>query len=212
MKSMERMTDEDTLRSWMSIAGLDRLPGISSLEAEGRIYGRGEMLAGPERPLRDLLFIVDGLAFIYGILDDGTMVPVASATRGMIIGDAEFAGGRILPIFAEVRKEIRCIAMAVDGQKEKLEQNPAILMRMLSSVVDKLGAAASLRIDQRPLEERILSYIRNECPQQTLSGIDNAAFRLHSSRRQMHRTLSRLCDEGVISRISKGRYILISEP
>ena len=65
---------------------------------------------------------------------------------------------------------------------------------------------ASERIDDRPLEERLLSYVRYGCEDSVMEGIERATYSLHCSRRQLHRLLAKLCGEGRLERIGKGRY------
>lgn len=93
-----------------------RLPGIGNvLSAYNpfiRRYGRGELITSPDRPLDHILIVASGMAFIYAIASDGSV----------------------------------------------------------------------------------------------MEGIERATYSLHCSRRQLHRLLAKLCGEGRLERIGKGRY------
>ena len=60
------------------------------------------------------------------------------------------------------------------------------------------------------IEERLLLYMRNECPFYELKGIEAATMQLRCSRRQLQRILKKLCMEKKIEKTGKGRYRLIS--
>ena len=58
------------------------------------------------------------------------------------------------------------------------------------------------------LRERLLYYIRYECPDQTITSVSQTAFCLNYSLRQTQRVLQELTKEGVLKREGKGHYAL----
>ena len=63
-------------------------------------------------------------------------------------------------------------------------------------------------IDQCIYKE--ILYIRYTCEDQTLLGIEKAAFRLHCSSRQLQRILNKFDQNGIIEKLGKGCYRLRS--
>ena len=50
--------------------------------------------------------------------------------------------------------------------------------------------------------------MRYQRPDHTIMGVEDTAFRLNYSRRQLQRVLRKLTAEGIVKKISKGRYKL----
>ena len=183
---------------------------LSGIRCCVRRYSKGEIITSPDRPINEILIVLSGLAFIYAIAQDGSVSHIAVVSEGTIIGDVEFIQHGSTPFFVEAKRNITCISIPMSGQRERLEQDPAFLKVLLSSLTEKLSAASLNRTDERPLEERVISYIAEECENRTLSGIEKATYHLHCSRRQLHRILAGLCSKGLIERISKGKYRMFS--
>ncbi len=58
------------------------------------------------------------------------------------------------------------------------------------------------------LTERVLSYMKYKCDDETLKGIEEAAFHLHCSARQLQRILNQGEAAGVVKKLGKGTYRL----
>ncbi len=59
------------------------------------------------------------------------------------------------------------------------------------------------------LSERVLSYMKYRCEDETLKGVEQAAFHLHCSSRQLQRILNQSETSGLIKKLGKGTYKLI---
>ena len=59
------------------------------------------------------------------------------------------------------------------------------------------------------LTERVISYMKYKCGDETLKGIEKAAFHLHCSARQLQRILNRIEAEGLVRKLGKGTYKLV---
>lgn len=59
------------------------------------------------------------------------------------------------------------------------------------------------------LTERVMSYMKYKCDNETLKGIEQAAFHLHYSARQLQRTLNQSEAAGLVKKLGKGTYKLI---
>ena len=68
-------------------------------------------------------------------------------------------------------------------------------------------------IDAAPasLTERVISYMKYKCHDQTLKGIEQAAFHLHCSARQLQRILNRSEAAGFVIKLGKGTYKLVED-
>ena len=60
------------------------------------------------------------------------------------------------------------------------------------------------------LSERVMNYMQFKCENQTLRGLEKAAFALHCSSRQLQRILNEFVQKGVIEKIGKGSYQIAS--
>lgn len=59
------------------------------------------------------------------------------------------------------------------------------------------------------LTERVLSYMKYKCGDETLKGIEQAAFHLHCSARQLQRILNQCEAAGLVRKLGKGTYRLM---
>lgn len=82
---------------------------------------------------------------------------------------------------------------------------------MIASVMaNKITAITTMDASTSTLSERIMNYIQFKCEQQTLRGVEKAAFALHCSSRQLQRLLNEVEEKGLIKKIGKGSYQIIS--
>ena len=58
------------------------------------------------------------------------------------------------------------------------------------------------------LTERVMSYMKYKCDYGVLKGIEQAAFHLHCSARQLQRVLNQSESAGLVKKIGKGTYKL----
>lgn len=54
-----------------------------------------------------------------------------------------------------------------------------------------------------------MSYMKYKCDNETLKGIEQAAFHLHCSARQLQRILNQSEAAGLVKKLGKGTYKLI---
>ena len=58
------------------------------------------------------------------------------------------------------------------------------------------------------LSERVISYMKYKCNDGILKGVEQAAFRLHCSARQLQRVLNQSESAGLVKKTGKGTYKL----
>lgn len=170
------------------------------------VYEKGELLTGPHIEQKYLLFLVSGIVQIYGVGADGRKIPVNLVKKGTIIGDVEFCNARNSNLFSEVVRDVLCIGIYIPEYREILENDICFLRFLLSSVSSKVYLTSASDSPEISVEEKLLSYIKNECPGNILNGVEHAALRLQCSRRQLQRVLRDLCEQGRLVRLGKGKY------
>lgn len=170
------------------------------------MYEKGELVTGPHIEQKYLLFLVSGMVQIYGIGIDGRKIPVNLVQKGTIIGDVEFCNARNSNLFSETVKEVLCIGIYIPQYREILENDISFLRFLLSSVSSKVYLTSASDSPEISVEEKLFSYMKKECAENILDGVEHAALRLQCSRRQLQRVLRDLCEQGRLVRLGKGRY------
>ena len=75
-----------------------------------------------------------------------------------------------------------------------------------------MGVITTMEAAPASLTERVLSYMKYKCSNETLKGIEQAAFHLHCSARQLQRILNQCENAALVKKLGKGTYRLISQP
>ena len=172
---------------------------------------KGELLSGPHIRQKYIYILATGIVEIYGIGFDGRKIPVNLINRGSVIGDVEFCSKRNSNLFAEVKKEAICVYIPIEECREVLENDIRFLRWILSSISQKVYLTRVSEGTVISVEEKLLAYMREECEDCTLKGVEHAALRLRCSRRQLQRVLQKLSDERVIKKTGRGIYQLVDK-
>ena len=170
---------------------------------------KGELLSGPHIRQRYLFYLWSGIIQIYGIGLDGRKIPVNLARKGDVIGDVEFCHSRNSNLFSEVLKEALCIGIPIRENREYLENDVRFLRFLLKSVTKKVYLTSIAESPPVSVEERLLQYLREECEDNTIDGVEHTALRLRCSRRQLQRALAALINRGELEKTGKGKYRLV---
>ena len=205
---MKEITDKKKIEAWKKASGIQQYFDTPDLQFRACCYSRGELLSAPMNPLDQIVFLVQGSIQIYGIREEGSVIRVDLVSQPTVLGDLEYCTGGETILYAEAVTEVICLTLPLGKYRKQLDQDVAFLHMMLQSVADKMVHATSRNTQAAGVEERLLLYLRDECPDGRLSGVGTATMRLHCSRRQLQRVLKKLCEEGRIVRIGKGSYCL----
>lgn len=111
-------------------------------------------------------------------------------------------------VYAEAAESLTCIAFSIDKNREKLLSNNGFLAMICNSLSTKIGTMTTMEAVPASLTERVMSYMKYKCVHGTLKGIEQAAFHLHCSARQLQRVLNRCEAEGLVKKAGKGTYKL----
>ncbi len=87
--------------------------------------------------------------------------------------------------------------------------NNKFLELICSSLASKIGAITAIDVAPASLTERVMSYMKYKCCDETLKGIEQAAFHLHCSARQLQRILNQGVAAGSVIKLGKGTYKLV---
>ena len=205
---MKTIHDDELLQKYIRELELEKKFDLALTKPFLCSFEKGELLSGPYIRQRYLLFLVAGIAQIYGIGIDGRKIPVNLARKGTVIGDVEFCSEKNSPLFSEVIKDLLCVGISITGNREYLRNNVRFLQFLLESVSSKVYLTRVADAPAVSVEEKLLHYMREECENHILEGVEHATLRLTCSRRQLQRVLSELCEQGMIRKIGKGKYRL----
>lgn len=200
---MEKITDQTQVQSWLTASGISDQFDTPGLAFQAFCY---ENLTMPGRRLDWLLFIVQGVIRIYGIHENGSLLPVDQLKQPALIGDLEFVEEGRSSFYAQASTQVICLALPVSLYRPQLDRDIRFLHTLLHSYAAKLKVFSAMNITASTIEERVLLYMGTACPDGELHGIENALLQLRCSHRQLQRVLSR---ENRIEKIGKGRYRLL---
>lgn len=170
-------------------------------------FQKGEILCSPLNPIGYLLFLIHGAVQIYALHPDGWKRPVAPTVKtvGQIFGDIEFGCGKPTPFFAEATEETLCLALSIGDHLEQLHRDIRFLHHLLRSMSEKFERYLSVDFPTATLKEKLLSFLES-LPDCELSNIEETALQLRCSRRQLQRILQKLCEDGTLQKVGRGRY------
>ncbi len=171
-------------------------------------YQKGELLCSPHHPLQKMLFVVKGTVRIYALGKDGSLSPVHLMTAPGMLGDLEFCCGRVYSLYVEAQTPTTCLALDFEENRARLENDRRFLHALLRSFTQKFELFTAIHSESETVEEKILFYLSQMCPNQEFKGVDTVAFQLGCSRRQLQRVLKDLCAQQKIKKLGKGWYRL----
>lgn len=205
---MEKLHNAKEVHALVEQAGIRQYFSTPDLQFFACRYKKGEMITAPDQKLGNILFVMEGTVRIFGIRPDGTSSPVNQQTPPVILGDIEFSEQGACPFFTQATTDVLCIGLPVQPYEKELHCDLRFLHVLLHSYAEKLQFFAFVDAPAETLEDRVLLYLKNFCPNHEFTGIEMTVSRLRCSRRQLQRVLQKLCAEGAIQKVGKGHYAL----
>ena len=114
-------------------------------------------------------------------------------------------------IYAEAAESLTCLSFSIERHREKLLSDNKFLELICNSLSTKIGVMTTIEAAPASLTERVISYMKYKCEDGTLKGIEQTAFRLHCSARQLQRILNQSEVAGLVKKLGKGTYRLQGE-
>ncbi len=206
---MERIYDKKKIAGCIAKSKYHSI--LDSLEVEFYLitYEKGELVSSPFQ--NELLFqiVEQGSINIYFIRDDGTRYSLSNGTTDYFLGDMDIFYPKSSNIYAEADESLTCISFSIEKHREALLSNNKFLQLICSSLSAKIGAMTIIDAAPVSLTERVMSYMKYKCSNETLKGIEQAAFHLHCSARQLQRILNQSESAGLVKKLGKGTYKLM---
>ena len=172
-------------------------------------YEKGEFVSSPFQNTLLFQIVEQGSINIYLIRDDGTRYCLSNGTTDYFLGDMDIFYPRSGSIYAEAAETLTCIAFSIEKHRDMLLSNSRFLTLICNSLSSKIGAMTTIEAAPASLTERVMSYRKYKCEDNTLKGIERSAFHLHCSARQLQRILNQKENAGSVTKIGKGTYRLV---
>lgn len=187
---------------------------LSHFETEGLNfqlikYEKHELLCAPGRPLTNLLFLVKGSVRVYGLREDGSSFSVSRGVGQTTLGNLEFVRHDLPVFYTDAVEEVLCVALPIEKNRPALEQDRVFLRFVMDDMANMILMFTLIGSAGQPIEEKVLTFLRDIQPDHTLHGINDGLAQLHCSRRQLQRVVKKLCGDGVLEKIGKGKYRLL---
>lgn len=206
---MERIYDKKEIADY--IAKSKYHAALDTLDIDFYLikYEKGELVSSPFQ--NELLFqiVEQGSINIYLIRDDGTRYSLSTGTADHFLGDMNIFYQKNSNIYAEAAERLVCIAFSIEKYKEILFSNNQFLILICNSLSAKIEAITAMDATPASLTERVISYMKYKCNDRTLKGIEQTAFHLHCSARQLQRVLNKCEASGLVRKLGKGTYQLV---
>lgn len=205
---MEKIFDREKIASCIAKSRYHAVLDSLALDFYLIKYEKGELVISPFQ--NELLFqiVEHGSINIYFIRDDGTRYSLSNGTTDYFLGDMEIFYPKSNNIYAEAAENLTCISFSIEKNREILLSNNKFLELICNSLSAKIGTMTAIDAAPASLTERVISYMRYKCEHETLKGIEQAAFHLHCSARQLQRILNQSERAGLVKKTGKGTYKL----
>lgn len=205
---MKEIKDKELLEKYIKAYKIDEFFDTQGLPFRLYEYERGEMM-NIAHPSGDYLkFIVKGEWDLYYDANDGSRYLVSHSGGFCVIGDTEFCIGTESNRWQEVRTTVHSVEFATAHLRETLMNDNRFLRFLLRNLTEKLLRYPQIQESASTLEERLIYYMRCECQDQMIHEVEQTAFRLNCSRRQLQRVLKKLVEKEILVKKSKGCYFL----
>ncbi len=205
---MERIFDKKKVAACIAKSKYHSILSTMDIDFYLINYEKGEFVSSPFQ--NELLFqiVEQGSINIYIIRDDGTRYALSNGTTDYFLGDMDIFYPRSGDVYAEAAERLTCIAFSIEKHRETLLSNSGFLELICNSLSAKIGTITTIDAAPSSLSERVMSYMKYKCDHGTLKGIEQAAFHLHCSARQLQRILNQREADGSVKKIGKGTYKL----
>ncbi len=206
---MKELRDDKLLKQYLTKYQIEQLFNTKNLPFQLCQYERGEILNFIKDSNHYLHFLVSGAVHIYAIRKDGSHCPLCYLEEFILLGDMEFCGEKSLSLFVEISKRTICVELPLYEYRNILLNDNTFLRYLLHSVAHKMALFAQSEASYSSLEEKLLHYLKYDCLDQKLQGVEATAIHLRCSRRQLQRLLKSLTERGIIEKPAKGVYRLL---
>lgn len=171
-------------------------------------YKKGEFITRPFQKEPLFQIIIQGTVNIYFIRDDGSVYSLANDRKNDLLGEMEIFSHQSGNVYAEANDDVLCLALSIETSKSTLLQNCQFLQLVCESLTQKIESITTLDAAPASLKQRVLTYMKYKCSSGEMKGLQQAAFHLNCSARQLQRILNQYEVDGTVIKIGKGNYKL----
>lgn len=175
-------------------------------------YEKGEFVTMPLQEEHLFQIIIQGSVIIYFIRDDGSVYSLANGQKNDLLGEMEIFQHQPSSVYAQAEDNVICLALSIKASKDALMENCQFLQLVCRSLTQKMESITTIDAAPASLKERVLTYMKYKCSQGELKGLQQAAFHLNCSARQLQRILNQHEADGTVSKTGKGTYKLAGSP
>lgn len=208
---MKRVYRGEEIRACIAESGYHAVLDAMDIDFYLIKYKKGELVSSPFEAESLFQIVQQGSINIYFIRDDGTRYALANGASDYFLGDMAIFYPKSGSIYAEAVEDVTCIAFSIEKYRETLLSSSRFLALICNSLSAKIRAMTAMNAAPASLSERVVSYMKYKCGNGTLKGIEQAAFHLHCSARQLQRVLNQMERAGLVQKLGKGTYKLFSE-
>lgn len=207
---MIKVLNKEILSKYMENCSYKKILEELSIDLFLIQYEKGELVKSSFQNEELIQIVVQGSLSIYFIRNDGTRYSLSSGTTDYLVGDMDLFRPYNSNIYVEACENLVCIAFYRDKNKDILLNNASFLRIISESLCSKIEILTKIDAEPTSLTERVISYMKYKCESGILKGIEQAAFQLNCSSRQLQRIMNKCEDEGKVKKIAKGTYQLLS--
>lgn len=172
-------------------------------------YKKSEFVTMPLQQIHLFQIIIQGTVSIYFIRDDGSVYSLANGRKNDLLGEMEIFTHRQSNVYAEANDDVICLALSIEASKSVLLENCQFLQLICASLTQKMESITTIDAAPVSLKQRVLIYMEYKCSKGELKGLQQAAFHLNCSARQLQRILNQYEDDGIVTKTGKGAYKLV---
>ena len=206
---MQEILDHVLLETYLNQYNIRSLFDTPDIPYRLYTYEPGEMMNILRPTTEYLKFVVAGSFDLYSVREDGVRNLIRHFEGFGFLGDLEFCGKNAGTRYQEVIDQVYTIELPLKSLRPVLMEDKRFLRFVLNNLAEKLSAAMPLKAEFPSLADTLVYYLRYECTDHRITSVEDTAFRLNYSRRQLQRVLRELTEQGVLLREGKGRYKLL---
>ncbi|MCI8465269.1 MAG: cyclic nucleotide-binding domain-containing protein [Lachnospiraceae bacterium] len=173
-------------------------------------YEKGEFVTMPLQKEHLFQIIIQGSVSIYFIRDDGSVYSLSNSRKDDLLGEMEIFPHQPSNVYAESKNDVICLALSIETSKDALLGNCQFLQMICESLTKKMESITTIDAAPASLKQRVLTYMRYKCCKGELKGLQQTAFHLNCSTRQLQRILNQYESDGTVVKTGKGAYKLTS--
>lgn len=204
---MRKISDQNRIKKAIEHLDLNSEFETEYLQFEIRIYAKGEQIVSPLNPMKQFIFIISGTVRIYQLDEDSTIHSLINVHNRGSLGYNEFCfDNNDYTLYAEALTQVICLTLPFKQPARDLKSDSKFLLFLLkNSLINQIKHSEMTHFYSN-LEDKLIFYMENQCSNRTLTSVNDAVHALHCSRRQLQRTLKKLCDDQKLVHVKRGCY------